>query len=284
MMDHREALAFGLLLASALLCSLYAVCVKSSANRLVFFSCKTLILLPVAVIAAFFAPLPSLVTTGHLLLTTLFYNLMLMFLSKAYDEADVSVAAPVMAAIRVITVCLFSATLLAERISPLHAGAIGVIILAILGRINFRKFNEGHLSLAGLKFCLLTGLFSGAQIFNDILGIRSAVNPFTWIVWESFIALPTLFYGLYVYKREIFTLMAKEKGRIILADIFDCSSYYLFLFVAQGLKVLYALPVYNMTIVFTVILGIFALKERAEPRRIIAAILITAGVVILNIK
>lgn len=251
----------------------YSLLSKLSGNRLVLFGALNGLAVFFALFLIPFVPVPSASVALVILASSACYCFMIYFMAKTYENADLRVMSPLIAAFKyfiLITVAVFifeENVTNAQWIGILGIG-VGILVQADFSRVVKIKDNKG------LLFIFLTACGTAAQTSFDIYGIRISENPYSYIVWLMFIGAPVTVFALYKHKRETFKLVKEQWKQIVMCSIFDNLGYLCLLLVMYGLKVLYVLPLMNLTTVVTTLVGIFFLKEAMASRRIISSIII----------
>jgi drug/metabolite transporter (DMT)-like permease len=274
-----ELLSYTLIIIYALCSATYSLFIKVSANRLVLFGALNAMTVVIAFCLIWFFPLPSLTSFMCIGLSACAYTAMLYFISKTYQANDLSYLAPVNAAIKFLLVILISAGLFSEHITHIEWLCIGIIAFAIFLKTSLHKLRaiKGD---KGLLYLFLAAVFSTTQFLIDVYGIKQADNTASYIIWLMFIGLPVTIYSFVKYKKSIIALIQKEKFQIIASSLLDNIGYACLLFVMYYTEVNDALPISNLSIVFATAIGVLFLKEKTSIKKIIAALLITAAIIV----
>lgn len=277
-----ENFSFIILVVGALSASLYTSFIKISAGRLALYTGMNIVFVFTGLVFMPFVPLPPPEVWPYLALSSFFYCASSYFICYGFKTTDLSVAAPIMGGIKALFIVLTSVSLLNETALPLEWLAISGILVGIFMQVRIKEFiQKAHVK--NVMIMSVTGIFSGAQLITDIQGIRLCDNPFSYIVFLMLLGIPVLVYGLFKQGKETRRLLTEQARPILLASLFDIVSYTCVLLVLYVMKVLYAMPITHLSIVFTTLFGLIVLKEQEKPRRIVAAILITACVVLIQV-
>ena len=265
------------------LCSVgYTTLIKLSGNRLVLFGALNIITIIFGFFFAFLVPFPS-KEVGYVILGSMIsYNTMLFFAARAYHVTDMSKVYPISVALKYTLVILFGKLLLEETANTFEwIGIIG-IGCGILFQINWSKLLHKE-DLQSLFFITGMGIFGGLQFCLDIYGTRLSENPFTYIVWSMFLGIPVSVYAILKYKVGLFTLFRKDWKQIIASSFMDNLGYACILLVTYWLKILYVLPISNLSIVVATLIGVISLKESMARQRIASAVLIFLSIAFVQI-
>ncbi len=214
-----------------------------------------------------------------------------LFITKAYDNGDLSVVFPVTRSFGPIFILIFALILLSEKVS--YLGLLGILV-TIFGSyvIHLPSFRPSHLSLPFRALGSKPFLFSvGAGACTATYSLINkknleAVEPFT--LYYLIIACMTLdLVAVLLLKRK--SGQIKEEFRenvkgLLLMGIFGFISAALFLYALQMSKVSYLGSARNVSIVFGVILGNLFLREGYGKIRLFASVLIFGGIFLISIS
>lgn len=277
-----DILAIGLILIYVACSTFYTFFIKVSANRLVLFGAVNLITILFGALFLLFVPMLPAAAWPYFLGSVAAYNIMLVFISRAYHHHDLSSAAPLMAAIKYMMLIALASIVFSEQTGELGWIGIAVVLAGIVLQLNFKRLIQTqHVKEYG--YIVLAALASAGQLTFDILGIRACENAFSYIVFSMFLGVPVTCLALIKYRSSITHLIKAEAKQIVLSSAFDNIGYACFLYVIYVLKVLYVIPMSNLTIVMATLVGLFILKEEMRGRRIAAALVIFAGVLLIQV-
>ncbi|RKP56825.1 LuxR family transcriptional regulator [Cohnella endophytica] len=214
-------------------------------------------------------------------LSMLLHGLYVVVLAQAYVFGDMSKVYPIMRGTSPLLVPLLSVLILKEAL-PL-IGWLGILL--IVGGIAMGGEKGTRLTLAnwGDKTVLLA-MTVGILITSYTVVDRLALDyiPATILNWLSnvgnLIALTYLALGSGQLKRE----WSMNWRTILLGGILAPGGYILFLIALKFMPVSQLAPMREIGTVFGTVMAIFILRERQASGRIAAAVLITAGIVLLS--
>jgi drug/metabolite transporter (DMT)-like permease len=233
---------------------------------------SALILLP----GVFLLPLPA-HAWGWLAASGAIHLVYLVALIKAFETADMLAAYPLMrgsapALASIVAVSFFREPISAAIGAGVACVSIGVMIAAI-GR---------HLDRPALLWSLLTGACIALYTVADAEGVRVAPTAPSYIVW-IFLVDGGVIGGLFaLWRGPIFVVSARSEWRAgLTAGALSVVTYGLALWAYRlgGIPRLAALR--ETSVLFAVLIAIVFLKERATFTRLVSAILIGAGAVVL---
>ncbi len=280
-------LAISLVVVSGLLHAVWNLFTKRSLNKTVFLwwiqVVATVIYLPWAIIAILHRDIPA---TGWwlLTLTVSVHGLYVTLLSKTYTAGDMSQVYPLMRGVSPLLAPMIGVVLLGEHLSAF--GWLGVVCIVVgiwtLGNWRLaRKSQAGTLSRAATWLALAVGV--SITLYTTLDKITLSYVPAVSLTDASdlgnMVALSVTAFRSGASASE----WRVNWRTVLLGGIMAPGGYLLFLYALHQLPLAQLAPMREIGIVFGAILGIVVLKEAQGARRIVAAGLITIGVVVLGI-
>lgn len=275
-------LAILLIVGSAVLHAVVNAMHKRAADKLVFRGMiggtATLLLWPLL----FAVPVPDALTAQWLLLSVLIHLIYQALLASSYRLADLSAAHPLARGVGSLLTGAGAVILLSEPLSGLQW--LGLVI-ATAGMLAFAL--EGRAGLTnpkGVAYAIATGLCIAGYTLVDATGVRAPENPLSFIVW--FLVLDgiavTLVFGSWRRGRYLTAIRTEWRWGLV-AGVLSIITYavVLYAFTLGPTAPLAALR--ELGIVFTALLGVLFLGERFGIRRIAAAIVLSSGLMLLQL-
>ena len=282
--------AFALGLGSAVTLAGANTCVKAARDilggRTVMTLSSSLLMLPFT----FLAPLPSPQTWMFLALSLPAHWLYQTALVRALSRGDLSMVFPVMRGTAPLLTAISASVFLKEHLSPL---AICGLLIASLATIVFalpeRNFGGSRaVRNSAVLWALATGV--GVAIYNviDAQGVRSAVETtrtqWSFIVWLfvlDFIGVSSI---LLITRgaREFVASARRALKPGLAAGVFSTFSFSMALFGFSLAPVAYISAMRETAVVFAAIMGWWFLREGFGARRTLAAIVLAAGLGLLQ--
>lgn len=219
-------------------------------------------------------PLRAFIFVGLALLFQAGYAILL---SKTYEMGDLSQVYPLMRGTGTLLIPIIGVVFLGETLSI--AGWLGIISI-IAGFFSLSGWPmKGGVNRISLKLVLLAlsvGLCITCYVIVDKINL-AYFSPYSLLGIDNIggiIGLAPSVIASKGLKNEI-----KEHGKtLLLGSVLSPGSYLLFLFAMSLAPIAHISPIREVGTVFAVILGIFVLKEKKEMRRVIASLLIVAGI------
>lgn len=172
---------------------------------------------------------------------------------------------------------LLSWAVAGERLLPLE---IAGTTLATFG-IASLAFDGRRGGLGHFLYPALAGLFTAAYILVDGLGARAHGDALAYFVWMNVVTAPWLLvYGLARKGRSFLTAIKEIAGEGALAALIAMTSYAIAVWALALDKMGRVATLRETSVVFAAIMGAVFLKEPFGTRRLVAAILVAAGLMI----
>lgn len=276
-------LATLLVLLSAVMHASWNAVVKSSSDRL---ASMALVDVTAWVLALCLLPLveqpPSAEVWGFIglsLLVNLAYRFLLL---KAYQYGDFGLVYPVVRGLPPLLVALIAAAWLGELLTPAAAAGVGLISLGILSLVHASPFTRGH--LLALGYAAATGVSVALYTVIDAQGVRSADSVLQFVVYFTLsLSLPVPL--LAAWRRGPALLQfGRTHWRISLFGGVNYTLAYGLVLLALTLdSVAKTAALRESSVVIAAIIATLLFKEPFGLRRMLAAVLVTGGVLLVKV-
>lgn len=222
--------------------------------------------------------------TGYALiaLSMGFQGAYLYLLGKAYTIGDLSQVYPITRGTGAMLVPLLSVLFLGERL-PWYAWIGLALLLAGIAALSARgshAANSPPVTPRLLAIAFAIGLCITGYTLTDKLTLAH-ISPLALIQVSHLGYMLTLTGGAVRSGRLKAEWLANWRT-ILLGSIMAPGSYLLFLFALDLAQVAQLAPIREIGIVFGTLFGILLLKEKQGARRIVASVLIVAGVILIK--
>ncbi len=274
------ALAFPLILFSAITHAIYNALIKAAEDKLVarmlMAVASSLMLAPVA----FFVPLPSPAMFSLLGITAFVHFAYQMAQVKSLQYADYTLAYPLSRGTAPLLVAGLAPLVLGDVVNGGQLAGIALISLAILSMALLAPKGNGQ----GIGFALLTGIAIAVYTLIDARGSRMSPHPLTFIVWffifDSFVIST---FTLICHNHRFRSSFAREWKPALLNGVLGICTFgaALLAFRYGNAPVMAALR--ETSVLFAALIGVFFLGERFGRGRVIAIVGIAAGVAIIKL-
>ncbi len=284
-----------LVLASALLHAIWSAAIKGSGNPLAFNLLQealavtaALLLLPLVELDEIPAAVWKLTAA-----TGVAHGLYFYFMSRAYQEADLSLVYPIIRSTPAF-LPLIAVPLLGESVSPWGALGIAILVAGIWLIHADRNLGLRKLRSRGIRFAYLTLAATVAYSLVD----KQAMVHFSEASWTGPLPRTVVFYFmLSVANALVFVPLALrrvswatlrevarcEGGLAMAALAGSLMSYGLILEAFQTAPASYVVAVRQVSVLFALLFAVVWLRERPDRRRIIGATATVAGVALISL-
>jgi drug/metabolite transporter (DMT)-like permease len=285
--------ALGIVLVSAFLHAFWNYLAKKSRNKIAFIwwsiLFSTIIFFPMFL---YYWPAVTISSAGWrcIVATGILHAFYFWFIGTAYERGDLSLVYPLARGSGPLFVPILAVLLLNEQLSITGVLGITFVIVGIFS-IHLRSFSvqsmlEPFFALRGgaSLWALCTGATIAGYSLVDKIGVN-IVHPPVYIYLMFVIAL--LLLSPYVFVKERSDLKKEwniNKLQILIVGFLDLFTYLMILFALQISKVSYVAAVREVSIVFSALIGIMLLQEKNASQKLLGAVLISLGVVLIGLS
>jgi len=231
----------------------------------------------------FLFPLPLAASWPMLLASVVIHTAYYLTLSKSYRSGDLSQVYPLFRGLAPVLVVIGAALFASEYLPPGAMLGIGLISLGLIS-ITFAGGAVGKIPPLALRWGLATSVLIAAYTVADGIGVRAAGNPFSYILW--LFALEPVPIGLWLLARDRrgWAGYLRAKPAKIGAGAFAAAAAYGMVIYAMGVAPLALVSSLRETsVIFAALIGSFLFREPFGRQRIIAAVLVCCGVVLMKV-
>lgn len=207
-----------------------------------------------------------------------------LFLVKAYETGDLAQAYPLARGTAPLMTTIGGIVLLAEIPAPLAIAGIlllstGTLLMSLRGGASLAAFDR-----SAVGFALVTSVFVAGYTLTDGSGARLAATASSYAAWLFIVdSLWTLALCLYLRGLGIFVTMLPEWKTGILTGLLGAGSYWIAMWAMTRAPIASVAALRETSILFAMLISIFALREAMTPWRGAAALFIVAGVIALRL-
>jgi len=228
----------------------------------------------------FVVGVPPLETCMYLSVSIIAHTMYMHSLTRAYQNEDFSVAYPFARGLAPLLTVIILLFFFNRSISINELIGIGIIILGILILFNAQKLKINFKILISLLYFPVSIVF---YTLVDAMGVKTADSTQQFIVWLFIlIPIPMLLYSLANQKELVVSTFIENKYSLILASIGSLTSYSLVLWAYTQAPIYYVASIRESSIIFASLIGLIFFKEKGLLRRLLASMVLFAGVVILE--
>lgn len=228
--------------------------------------------------------LPSANAIPWLMLSVIFHIGYTYFLSQAYPHGDLGQIYPISRGSAPLITALLSLLIFNEVISFMGFVGIlliisGVIIIAFAGR----KFT---LNIKGkaLLYALCTAFFTACYTLSDGHGSRTSENPIVYTLWLFLLnGIVLMVPGIVKYRATLFQGIKQYWHTGLLGGLMQLISYGIAIWAMSQAPIVLVAAIRETSVLFAMFLSIVFLKERFNMMRVIACMVILAGVLLAKL-
>lgn len=273
-------LAFNIVLLAAAMHAVWNAIIKGGTDT---FLTTVLILVGSALISVAVLPFMSMphgASLPYLAVSTVLQMIYFILVATTYRVTDMGLAYPVMRGTAPMIVTLVSPFVLGEALAQMALTGImlicaGIMTLAIGARGNGR----------GLVLALITAGVIAAYTLVDGTGVRLSGNAVSYTLWLNLLSgLP---FGLWVLWRRPTGFAVYLRGNWhlgLIGGFGTLASYGLALWAMVEAPIALVAALRETSILFATLIAVLVLKERVSLRRILAALLILAGAIVIRLN
>ena len=280
-----EPEVIGLVLLAALLHASWNAVVKSDRDRLLSMGVVMAAGAVFGVGLACFVPLPDLKAWPYMLASVVIHNFYYYFLLRAYAHGDLGHVYPIARGLGPLLVAMLSGTLLGEALRFTEAVGVVLISAGIIGLSLAGGFAMAFKQGWGTTFAVLTGLTIAGYTIVDGLGARASGSALGYIAWLNILEGPwVLLIGLWrrgagpAWRHVVTYGWRSAIGGVIAAIGYGIAIWALSLGAMAHVAALR-----ETSVLFAALMGAFLLGETMGWRRIVAAAVIVAGLLLMNL-
>jgi uncharacterized membrane protein len=235
--------------------------------------------------ATLFVPLPDAATLGALALAMPAHYFYQICLVKAMGRGDLSLVFPVMRGAAPLLTAFAALLLLGERLAPLAwIGLVGATAAVIFFALPPKGVGlSRHPDRAALAWAVGTAI--GISLYNvtDARGVRIAPDPLTFIVYLFLVDGLLITITALVLRRDVLAKAVAMKWRYgVAAGALSILSFGTALYAFSLMETAKVSALRETSVVFAAFMGSLFLNESFGRRRILAALALAAGLVLMQ--
>ena len=206
-----------------------------------------------------------------------------LFLIRSYTHGDLGLTYPIARGMAPLLVGGASILLLDDPVTQLQLlafglTAVGILTLGLRNPTSLRKHPQA------LLYALGTGVFIGSYTVVDGMGVRLSGNVWAYMSWLFTLEmLLTLAVTMSRFRRETARVLIGTGRKGIWAGIFSAYAYGSVMWAMNEAPIMLVSALRETSVVMASLLAVVVLKERFDPFRILAAVLVAVGVVLLKL-
>jgi drug/metabolite transporter (DMT)-like permease len=276
-----EPIAVILILSAAVMHAVWNAFVKMDGDRLMTMAVvisTTGLLAPMLLLIG---PPPALESWPYILLSVLLNNAYFLFLIEAYRFGDLSQVYPIARGSAPLLVAVGAALFANEQLSVVELAGVFIIsagTISLIWRSGLRVDAEKR----SIIFALLTGLMIASYTIIDGIGVRLSGNPAAYIGW-LFILSPLPIASIAIIRRrgEALVYIRNNWKLAVLAGGLNLGSYGLSIWALSLAAMAHVSAMRETSVIIAALIGTQLLGESFGKRRILAAMVVATGVILI---
>jgi drug/metabolite transporter (DMT)-like permease len=237
-------------------------------------------LIGLAMVIAF--PLPDPASFGWLAASVVLHWMYKAFLTLAYQRGDLSRVYPISRGTAPMVVLVISLLFLGDVISTTEIAGVTLIGLGILFMAR-GVFTHGE-QLALLPLAFGAAFCTAGYTLADGVGARLSLHPSAYVGW-IFILDASLFtlWALMFKGTKVLPKQPRVWALGLIAGSASVGAYWIAVLAMTMAPIALVAALRETSVLFAVLIGILFLKERSDRGKILAAIVIVSGVVLMRV-
>ncbi|AOM41246.1 DMT family transporter [Xenorhabdus hominickii] len=273
-------LLFLFVLSAALLHASWNALVKISADRFLGISIIVFFAGLISTSGLFWVGLPTLASLPWLALSAILHIGYCLFLSRSYKTGDLSQVYPIARGCAPLITALLSWLFLREMLPPFAILGVGLIIVGII-LIAFPQGRKSlHLDRNTLIAAITTSVFTACYTLSDGVGSRASDNALTYILW--LFAINGWVMGAVMYFKYWDTVgksIRQYWKQGLMGGLMQLLSYGIVIWTMSHAPIVLVAALRETSVLFAMLLSVFILREPFSKMRLLACVVIVAGVI-----
>lgn len=275
-------LAVIFILGSAVLHALWNALVKAGADRLSELLFVFGFGAVCGLMVAPFVPFPDAGAWPYIMVSALIHVGYMFFLAEAYRFGDLSRVYPLARGMVPLVVAGAAPVFAGETLGPYQFAGIALISIGIAS-LAFERRTLDDLRSVGLA--IATGLIVGTLTTVDGVGVRQTESSLSYMAWLFMVDGPIMATVAYFARGRVFLVYLRARWRTMIgAGVVSTGSYGLAIaaFHLGALAPVAALR--ETSVIIAAAIGTLFMGEPFGRRRLIAATIVVAGTVVMNLR
>jgi drug/metabolite transporter (DMT)-like permease len=225
---------------------------------------------------------PAMSSWPLILLSTIIHYLYYVLMFQAYRLGDLSQVYPISRGMAPALVALGTYLIIGETLAPLGWAGLA----AISGGIGLLALQRGavHADPRAVGFAAMLGLTIAAYSVADGIGVRISGSPIGYMGWLFLLEAPVLVWILWNRKRTGGTVDWRVFAIGLIGGLCSVTAYGVVLYAKTIAPIGAVSAVRESSVVIAALIGLFFFGERPWKGRMLAALIVAAGVVMLAME
>ncbi|MBB3214496.1 drug/metabolite transporter (DMT)-like permease [Herbaspirillum sp. Sphag1AN] len=270
-----------LVLLAALLHASWNALLKSSGDRLSSLAIMTIGAGLGALPLILLTPLPHTAAWPYILLSGALHTGYNLFLIRAYRIGDFSQSYPIARGSSPLLVAIGAALLVGEKMGGATWIGVGLVSLGI---ISLAQIKDRH-NLSGPIAAFTTGAFIAAYTVTDGIGARASGNALAYSGWLFVLdSAPLALIVMWQQRRWPVLPQARQNWISLAGGVMSLLAYGIVIWAVTLAPMGTVSALRETSVLFAAVIGSLFLGEKLTQRRIVAALLIATGAIVLGMQ
>jgi drug/metabolite transporter (DMT)-like permease len=206
-------------------------------------------------------------------------------LGEAYRTGDLGHVYPIARGTAPLLTAIGATFILGEEITARGAAGIfmltsGILLLSLKGGRKGAAFDH-----RGVGFAILCATSISAYTLVDGVGARTGPDPTGYIAWLMILdGLMMLVFGLVRWGPGLLVHPARTWALIMAGGVMSLASYAIALWAMTRAPIALVAALRETSVLFAALIGVVFLREPIVAARVVAAVLVMIGVVLLRLR
>ena len=272
-----------IVLVAALAHASWNALVKADDDRLVALGAanavRFLICVPVVVVL----PLPAAASWPYLVVSAVIHVGYYVFLIASYRFGDLSKVYPLARGLSPLIVAAGAFVFAGERLSPVALAGVGVACAGIASLSIGGAASGADDHRRAVLFAVGTALFIAAYTVTDAMGARRSGHAVSYVAWLSILdGLPMLLAAAVLRRAALSRHLAARAWKSTAGGALQLVAYGLAVWALSVAPMAAVSALRETSVLFAAIIGVKLLGEPLGARRIAAAALVAAGIMMIE--
>ena len=265
-------------LAAALLHALWNAALKGGNDRILDASLLFSVAGMIGLMSTFFAPTMDVTAWKWIVATALLHVPYVYFLARAYELGELSHVYTIARGLPPIMIMGLATVTLAE-IPTLPA--LGGVILISIGILTVGLSKGAHVQ--GSLLAMIVAISIALYSISDGIGVRASQSPIAYNGWVFFaVGMTCTVMATYLRGRKIIPYARVHWRRALFGGVLSFVAYGLVLWAMTKASIAGISALRETSVVFASMIGILAFGEKAGARRLIGALIVAIGALVLK--
>lgn len=274
-----SAAALAIVLLAAVLHAGWNAIVKGAGDRALTVGAVAAAHVIVGLAALPFVPVPAAEAWPYIVASTVIHIFYYGFLFLSYRFGDLSHVYPIARGVAPLLVALGALAFAGETLSPAGWSGVGAVSAGI-AILALRRNGIATADRSAVLAALATGTMIAGYSVVDGIGIRLAGAPSGYIAWLFAFELPVAA-GVLVLRGRRGALPRRALAIGLAGGLLSTAAYALALYAKTIAPLAAVSAVRESSVIIAALIGIVLFRERPVGRRLVAAAVVAAGVILL---